>query len=605
VSLLSSRSSPAPPADAGACCRLAADCHAKGRPADALAHYRQALRLQPHRAEAHYGAGLILAALGRPDEALACYRQAVALRPAFAEALTNLGVALAQRGDLPAALDHLRQATAAGPGFAPAHHNLGVALLQRGRPEEAAASLRRALDLRPDYAEAHFNLAHALTALDRRDEALAALREAVRCKPDHAEALCNLGLALTETGRLGEAVILLWQAVRLRPKCVEGHSNLGLALADLGRFDEATACYERALDLDPRRASTHANLGNAYKEQGRTDEALACYDLALCFDPQSVSTHWNRSLAWLQAGDFARGWPEYEWRWRRPGAQPRLSTDRPPWDGSPLEGRTILLWCEQGLGDALQFARYAPLVQRRGGRVVLHCPGILRALFGTLPGIDHLAAEGEPLPPFDVHAPLLSLPGLLGTTLATVPADVPYLAADPALIETWGQRLAAVPGFRVGIAWQGNPHHKWDHFRSVPLGAFAPLARVEGISLVSHQKGPGSEQLVAVKGRLPVVDFGDKLGASGPFPDTAALMRGLDLVVTVDTATAHLAGALGVPVWVVLSTIVDWRWLLGRDDSPWYPGMRLFRQRRLGDWGDVFARVAIEAARAVAAGRPR
>jgi hypothetical protein len=277
---------------------------------------------------------------------------------------------------------------------------------------------------------------------------------------------------------------------------------------------------------------------------------------------------------------------------------------RPLWDGSPLAGRTILLWCEKGLGDALQFARSIPLVKQQGGRVVLECPRILRELFGTLVGVEHLAVEGEPLPPYDVHAPLLSLPGLLGPTLATVPSDVPDLSADPALVERWRQKLEAVPGLRVGIACQGNPHHKWDRHRSVPLAAFAPLARVDGVRLVRLQKGPGSEQLPAAKGRLPVVDFGEALGASGPFPDTAALMPCLDLVVAVDTATAHLAGALGVPAWEVLSTIVDWRWLLSRDDSPWYPTMRLFRQRQLGDWGDVFARVTDEVA-ALAARGPR
>jgi hypothetical protein len=326
--------------------------------------------------------------------------------------------------------------------------------------------------------------------------------------------------------------------------------------------------------------------------------------MALRLDPQSASTHWNRALALLQGGDYARGWPEYEWRWRRPGARPRLSTDRPAWDGRPLEGRTILLWCEQGLGDAIQFARYAPRVQRQGGRVLLQCPGILRALFRTLPGVEAVLAEGEALPAFDVHAPLLSLPALLGTTLATVPAEVPYLSADPALVGAWRKKLAAVPGLRVGVAWQGNPHHKWDRHRSVHLAAFAPLARVGGVRLVSLQKGPGAEQLAALRGRLPVVDFGDDLGASGPYPDTAALMRGLDLVVTVDTATAHLAGALGVPVWVPLSTIVDWRWLLGREDSPWYPTMRLFRQAQLGDWGPVFARLAEELRALVTGGPP-
>jgi tetratricopeptide (TPR) repeat protein len=579
------------PGDPDTAYRLALLYHDHGRPADAVPHYEAVLRARPQDADALYHLGLALTQLGRDDEALDCYRRAVAARPAYAEALCGLGVVLAQRGLLADAESHLRRAVAAKPDFAQAHHNLGVALAQQGQSDAAVRAIRRALEIQPGYAEAHFNLGNTLGALGRRDDAVTAYREALRHRPEYAEALCNLGLALTEAGRPGEGSVLLRQATRLRPQYVEAHNNLGLALADLGRFDEAVACYERALAVNPRYASAYGNLGSACKGLCRPEEAAACYEMALRYEAGNASTHWNLALAWLMAGDFQRGWKEYEWRWKRPGT-PARQLPRPLWEGLSLEGRTILLWCEQGLGDAVQFARYAPLVQARGGRVVLECPDLLRPLFRTLAGVDELVTEEKWVSlAFDCHAPLMSLPGLFGTTLATVPADVPYLTAEPALVETWRGRLGALDGFKVGVAWQGNPHHKWDRWRSVPLPVFASLAEVSGVRLVSLQKGPGVEQLPAIKDRFDVTELGEEF-VKGSWGDTAAVMAALDLVVSVDTATAHLAGALGVPVWVPLPTLVDWRWLLGRDDSPWYPTMRLFRQKALGDWEPVFDRMA-------------
>jgi hypothetical protein len=263
----------------------------------------------------------------------------------------------------------------------------------------------------------------------------------------------------------------------------------------------------------------------------------------------------------------------------------------PLWDGSPLEGRTILVRVEQGLGDTLQFIRYLPLVQRRGGRVILVCqPALVGLLTGSRGlGIERLLAQGDPLPEYDLHVSLLSLPGLLGTTLENVPADVPYLEAEPQPVEAWRQRLGSYRGFKIGIVWQGNPDHRMDRFRSTRLAQFAPLARVPGVHLFSLQKGPGAEQLAALTDRFPVTDLGSGLD---DFRDTAAVLKNLDLVVSVDTSVAHLAGALGIPVWVALHFPAEWRWLTGREDSPWYPTMRLFRQTSPGQWEDVFRRIA-------------
>jgi Flp pilus assembly protein TadD len=488
----------------------------------------------------------------------------------------------------------LRDAVRYRSDFAQAHHNLGVALFQQGQLEEAFQSLQQALQLKPDYADACYNLGIVLDARGQRAEAVAYYRQALRLEPERAEVYNNLGLALTEVDQAAEALVLLRQAIRLRPQLTEAHNNLGLALAELGRFAEAEASYQEALRLDPQYVEAHSNLGNAYKEQGRLEEALASYQVALWLQPEAASTHWNRSHALLQMGDFEQGWPEYEWRWKRPKAKPR-QFPQPRWDGSALAGRTILLHTEQGLGDMLMFIRYAPLVQQRGGSVVVECPGSLVPLFSRCRGIDRLVARGASLPGFNVHAPLMSLPYLLGTTLATIPAEVPYLYAEEERVESWRHHLSSLDGFKIGIVWQGNPHYRDDRYRSVPLARFAPLARLPGVRLISLQKGPGTEQLGTLAGRFPVTELTvEQDSDSGAFLDTAAIMRQLDLVITVDTAPAHLAGGLGVPVWVALPGAADWRWLRDREDSPWYPTMRLFRQNQLGHWPPVFERMADE-----------
>jgi hypothetical protein len=297
-------------------------------------------------------------------------------------------------------------------------------------------------------------------------------------------------------------------------------------------------------------------------------------------------------MAWLLGGHFERGWPEYEWRWRGNEAV-FAPLNQPLWDGSALEGRTILLHAEQGLGDTIQFIRYARLVRARGGTVVVACPTPLIQLLTGCAGIDQLIPQGSILPPFDVYAPLLSLPGILGTSLGSVPAEVPYLVADAELERHWREKLGPLRAFKIGIAWQGNPGYLGDSFRSIPLTHFATLARVEGVRLFSLQKGPGSEQLSALGDLFPVTDLGSQLdNATGAFVETAAVMKSLDLIITSDTAVAHLAGALGVPVWVALPAVPDWRWMLDRADSPWYPTMRLFRQTAWGQWESVFARLA-------------
>jgi hypothetical protein len=364
-------------------------------------------------------------------------------------------------------------------------------------------------------------------------------------------------------------------------------STLGLAYMEQGEFSRGQACFEKALDLNPLYAEAHTNLGSSYKEAGRPAEAVACYDLALALQSESVTAHWNRSLALLQVGNYEHGWREYEWRWKRKETKPR-PFKQPQWDGAPLDGRSILLHMEQGFGDMLQFIRYVPLVKLKGGSVVVAAPPPLVGLFGSC-GAEKVVPENQELPACDLHCPIMTVPGLLGTTVTTIPTNVPYLSAEPAKVEHWRQRLSGLSGVKIGIVWQGNPRHKLDRHRSFPLTLLEPLARINNVSLVSIQKGAGSEQVPLLRDRFAILDVGADLT---DFTDTGAIMRCLDLVVCCDTAVAHLAGALGVRVWVTLATVSDWRWLLGRDDSPWYPTMRLFRQERLGEWRPVFRQIA-------------
>jgi hypothetical protein len=325
---------------------------------------------------------------------------------------------------------------------------------------------------------------------------------------------------------------------------------------------------------------------------GQPEGAVACYSRALELKPDYDEARRNRSLVRLLLADYDRGWADYELRWGAAGL-PVRAVNRPLWDGGPLNGRTILLHAEQGLGDTIQFARYVPLVKAKGGTVVLACQKPLLRLLAALPGVDRLVPQADTLPNFDIHAPLLSLPCILGTTSTdTIPASVPYLRAEAALVTRWREKLAAIPGHKVGIAWQGSKSFKADQLRSVPLERFAPLAEVPGVTLISLQKGHGSEQLAQVS--FPVTELPGLDEESGPFMDTAAVMTCLDLVISTDTAIPHLAGALNVPCWMATPFSPDWRWLLDREDSPWYPSLRLFRKPTLRDWEPVFRRIAAE-----------
>jgi hypothetical protein len=401
-------------------------------------------------------------------------------------------------------------------------------------------------------------------------------------------------------GDLEGALASYRELLHFQPGHAEAHACLASIFAEQRRLDDAVRSYQEALRLKPDWPAAFNNLGAAFAEQGRFDLAEASYRQAIRLAPDFVAPHCNLSHMLLLREEFDEGWAEYEWRWHQQSTSlPVFGVPR--WDGAPLAGRTILLGAEQGLGDTIHFLRYASLVQQQGGTVVFECPSALLSLAATCAGIDRLVTRGEPLPAFDLHAPLLSLPGIFRTTRLAIPAQVPYLAADPSRVEHWRRELASEPRFKVGIVWQGNPAFSRDRQRSIPLAEFAELAKLDGVALYSLQVGQGSDPL-ATSG-LPITDLGSRFDPAS-LADLAAVLVNVDLLITVDTAPAHLAGALGVPVWVALPVLADWRWMLGRSDSPWYPSMRLFRQQRPDDWQPVLEQMVQELRRA-SEGGPR
>ncbi|MBM3582654.1 MAG: tetratricopeptide repeat protein, partial [Alphaproteobacteria bacterium] len=458
----------------------------------------------------------------------------------------------------------------------------------------ALASVRQSVRLDARDAEA-WALLGALAlgndaGADSLAESEAALTLALAIAPDHEQANENLAVVLTKTARWTAAEELLRKQLAAWPRSPSVWHNFAYYLREQSRFDEGLAAIRRSLALRPGWRESVLLLASLCEENGQSDEAVAIYRQAIATNPDDAEAHFSLGCALLNQGAYAEGWREYEWRWSRDETRAhRPRFDMPPWDGSPLEGRTILLHAEQGAGDTFQFARFIPLVKARGsGRIILECNRDWHAVLRSVAAIDQLIGKGEARPPFDAHCVLLSLPLTFGTTLDVLPAPVRYLRADPARVAAWGERLAGLPRPRVGLCWQGNPRFKADRRRSPPLSVLAPLVGASRASFVSIHKGAGEAQIPAsgIADRLTV------LPGIEDFADTAAIIDNLDLVVTSDTSIAHLAGALGKTTWTMLSFAPDWRWHQKREDSPWYPSMRLFRQREPGNWAEVVARVA-------------
>ena len=449
---------------------------------------------------------------------------------------------------------------------------------------------------RAKRAQIIFEKAVAAHRAGHLDKALAGYAEAVELDPKSAQAYNNMGVALRAQGAFHTAVASYKRAIAIKSGDPGSHSNLGNALRTLGRHGEAEASHRQALALDENYLEARYNLGLVLKDQGLFEEGLACLREAVRRKADYVDAHWDLALALLMMGNLKEGFDEYEWRWRLKENTPR-SFDKPAWNGAPLDGRTILLHAEQGMGDSIQFARYAPLVAERGGEIVLECQRPLVPLFKTLDGVQQIIARDDPLPAFDVHAPLLSLPRIFETELETIPVSDAYLGAEPARASKFDD-LLDLERLNIGITWAGKPSHRNDRNRSAGLEPFIDLFSVTGAAFHSLQVGTRAADLAAagcaglVRNHAPLLR---------DFADTAALVSRLDLVICVDTSVCHLAGALAKPCWVVVPYTPDWRWLMEREDSPWYPSLRLFRQTEFGDWPGVFTRIAAALEEKVAA----
>jgi tetratricopeptide (TPR) repeat protein len=521
---------------------------------------------------------------GRFYEADAVCQFVLSVQPDHPDALHTRGLVAAQCGDNDRAVSLIERAIALVPDNALFHCNLGSARRQQGRYDDAMACCRRALELDPRLVDAHFNLGVLWKLTGHLDKAVAAYQQALALNPGFIQAMNNLGVVLTAMGRVDEAILCYRHLMALRPDFPDALNNLGNALRQRGQLDEPIACYRKALAINPAHAEAMTNLGNALRQFGRDDEAITWYRRAVALRPNHPDLHNNLAHALLSMGEFAEGWAEYQWRWKSAGFEPRRSFPGMEWDGAVHSARTVLLVAEQGYGDMIQFIRYAPMVAQRCDRVLLECPESTLKLFASAPGIAQLISRGQPLPAFDAHCTLLSLPRLFGTRLESIPAPIPYIKADSADIAAWSDRLGSDPRRKVGLAWAGSPQHTNDRQRSISPATLAPLLAIKNGAFHSLQKGPDSANGRSVPPQLDIVDHAADLT---DFARTAALIANLDLVISVDTAVAHLAGAMGKPVWLLLPFASDWRWLRDRTDSPWYPTMRIFRQPAIGDWTAV------------------
>jgi tetratricopeptide (TPR) repeat protein len=550
---------------------------------------RFVLEVKAEYFDALYLLGIIAGQAGKPQEATALLSKALSVNPTSADAYYNRGVALGELRRLPEALESYENAIALKSDYADAHYNRGVVLGQLNRPAEALESYERAIVLKPNHAETYNNRGIALSCLHRRAEALASYQRAIELRPGYASAHNNLGNMLIELERRAEALASFERALAFRPDYPEACNNRGIVLSDLERHAEALASFDRAIALKPEYAEAHYNRGNALRDLHRHEDAMSSYSRALALRPDYAAAHWNLADCRLLLGDFVRGWEEYEWRWKLEQHETsRRNFVQPLWLGAPsVKGRTMLLHCERGLGDTLLYCRYAKEVAALGAKVVLEVQPPLLQLLSNLEGVHEILPVGAPLPAFDYHCPLMSLPLAFRTDLSSIPASIPYIRSDPERVAAWSARLGGKRKPRVGLVWSGSTALKNDK-RSMALADMLPLVR-DWAEWVSLQKEVREAETALLASHADLRHVGAGLA---DFADTAALVELMDVVVTVDTSVANLAGAMGKAVWILLPfNPHDWRWMLDREDSPWYPTARLFRQAATDDWASVIRRV--------------
>jgi len=606
--------------------------HQEGRYPEAEKAYLEALQLHGKNADALRLLGALYVQMNRSDRAETYLEKAIKLQPQNPELFNNLGLALRNLGRIPDSIRHYEQAVALKPDYVQALNNLGSSYLENGRPEKATDLLERALKCDPRNPQTHYNLGNALRN-ERPGEAIPHYVAALRLKPDYMDAMINLGLAYIEAGDVPQAVAWYQNSLRVDPRNVRIMNNLGIALRRNGRAEEAHALFERAIATKPDYAEAHVNFATSFRDrgdlakaleiceralklnpsmsdaynniaallqdQGKYEEALRACDRALEINPESIDAKWNRALTLLFLGRLEEGWAAYEVGLGHRHLRGPYFAPRKRWDGSAATGKRLLIWGEQGLGDSLQFIRYASMCKERVGKILVLCPDPLKKLFALAPGVDEVAARPRE-EDYDIHIPVMSLPFAFQTRLETIPANIPYLRVSDEARLKWAPCFAGKKGIKVGLVWAGNPRehllnaHLIDKRRSMKLESFRPLFDHREITFYSLQKSDASKQIESCGLQERIVDL---MPHVEDFMDTAAIVENLDLVISVDTSVVHLAGGMGKPVWILSRFDGCWRWLGNRETSPWYPTARIFSQPTAGDWGPVIEKVAAELAK--------
>jgi tetratricopeptide (TPR) repeat protein len=577
----------------------------------AVRHAKAAVRSAPKSAVAHNALGNALLSVGEEELAKTSYLHAIKIDSGFADAHYNIGNLHRAQGDYAAAVESYQRAIELSPLQADVYNSLGAVFAEIEDPVKAKQAFLHALELDPSYAEAYFNMGSELAKEGEHLKAVEYLDKAIALRPGYSKAYHNLGVSQQALGDLmaataayrralvcGRGVELDDSGAEVQPDQVKTYQNLGAAQQELGDLSAAAEAYRQALVGQPENFDVLCNLASVLVAQG-DEEGIALFEELLEEQPDAAHVHWNFGVALLLKGDHARGWREYEWRWKWDKfPSPKRGFSQALWKGEPLAGATILLHAEQGFGDTLQFVRYALFVEQRGGRVILEVQPGLHRLLRDVPGVTECIREGDPLPEFSFHCPLMSLPLMFDTTMETVPPIISGLYRDGGGGVVRGGEEAGE--LRVGLVWAGNPRHVNDRLRSMSLKDFLPVVEVDDVSFVSLQMGPAAAQID--EGHLPFL-LPDALAGVRDFSETASVIAGLDLVITVDTAVAHLAGAMGKPVWILIAKAPDWRWGLHGETTPWYPTARLFRQSVVGGWGELMERVASELALVVGGGK--
>jgi tetratricopeptide (TPR) repeat protein len=570
-----------------------------GRLGDACRHYEAAILADPGNAEARQLLGIALTAKGDRARAATVFRRAAELHPGIPSVHFNLGVQLQSQDQHLDAIASFARAVALDPRYSDAMYGMGFSYRKLGRLPEAAREYAKAAGMDHKWVPDLLDAGNELRAAGNLDEAVAAYRQCLAVLPNSAPVLNNLGIALQEQGLVAEAIAAFRQAIAADPLYAEAYNSLAPALQRLNRIDEAIDACLKAAEIDPSLGAAHTNLGNAYLALNDVPRALEAFSRAVRISPGESRFRANLCYAYLASGRLREAWPLYEERSLVDGSALMRKLDKPRWKGdADIRGRTLFVHAEQGFGDTIQFVRFSAVLSERGARVVVEVQPELKTLLGAIEGASVVIGKGDPMPPFDLHCPMLSLPLGLETDVDSIPCPAPYIRADPFKAALWDARFPAESArLRVGLVWSGQPRHKNDHNRSIPAILLRPLVANVRARFICLQNEIRQSDKAALADMPEIATACADLTS---FSETAALIECMDLVVTVDTAVAHLAGAMGKPVWILLPFAADWRWMLAREDSPWYPTARLFRQPAVADWASVMSRVNDEIGRLAA-----